>query len=93
LRGTRNAGSMQIVAGMDSADPGPIAPIAAEQVDNTYAFRLVFDDAPTGGTPSESLFTALVLSTTNEAGEANNVVTLNATLEIDSNIVFIPAAA
>lgn len=92
LRGTRNAGSMQVVAGMDAADPGQLAVIAAEKTDFTYAFKLVFDDAPAGGTPSESYFVALVLSATREIGEANSVVTLNTTLEIDSNIVFVAAA-
>ncbi|MBN8998494.1 MAG: hypothetical protein J0H54_03645 [Rhizobiales bacterium] len=93
LKGTRNAGQMQIVAGLDYADPGQLALIAAEKTDATYAFRLVFDDAPSGGTPSERLFTALVISATEQLDEANSVVTLNATLEIDSNIVRVSAAA
>lgn len=91
-KGTRNAGSMQIVAGIDYADAGQLAIIAAEKVDATYAFKLVFNDAPAGGTPSQRLFTALVISATEQLDEANNVMALNATMEIDSNIVRVAAA-
>ncbi|MBN9018447.1 MAG: hypothetical protein J0H11_13595 [Rhizobiales bacterium] len=92
VKGATNAGSMTVIAGLDYADAGQIALVAASRSDDTYAFRLVFDDAPAGGTPSERLFTALVMSATEELNEANTVVTLNTTLEIDSNIVRISAA-
>lgn len=92
LKGSRNAGSMQIVADLDYADAGQLALIAAEKTDKAVAFKVIFDDAPTGGTPSERYFVALVMSAGEQWNEANSVMALNATLEIDSNIVRVAAA-
>lgn len=93
LKGVRNAGSMEVVADLDYSDAGQLAVIAAEKAKETYAFRLVFNDAPVGGTPSERLFTALVMSAAEQWNEANSVMSLSATLELDSNIVRVAAAA
>ncbi len=92
LKGTRNAGSMEVVCDLDYADAGQIALIAAEKTPHTYAFRITFNDAPAGGTPSVRYFVALVMSTAEQYDEANSVMKLNATLEIDSNIVRVAAA-
>lgn len=92
MKGTRNAGSMELVMGLDYADAGQKALRAAEKTIHDYAFRLVFNDAPAGGTPSERLFIAKVMSASEEPSEANNVVKLNATLGINSNVVSIDAA-
>src|SRR5690606_29518537 len=86
-------GSMAVVADLDYADPGQIALIAAEKSAHSFAFKLVFNDAPVGGTPSERYFVALVMSAAEQYNEANSVMALNATLEIDSNIVRVAAAA
>lgn len=91
-KGVRNAGSMPLICDLDYADPGQIALIAAEKTRHTYAFKLVFNDAPVGGTPSERYFVALVMSAGEQYDEANSVMKLNSTLEIDSNIVRVPAA-
>lgn len=92
LKGVRDAGSMEVVCDLDYADAGQIALIAAEKTSHTYAFRLVFNDAPPGGTPSERFFVALVLSAAEQYDEPNSVMKLNATLSIDSNIVRVAAA-
>ncbi|WP_029042569.1 phage tail tube protein [Cucumibacter marinus] len=92
IKGTRNAGSMQIMADLDYADAGQLALIAAEKARDSYAFKIEFNDAPSGGTPSERLFVAYVMSAVDEMGEANNATQLSATLEIDSNIVRVAAA-
>lgn len=93
-KGTRNAGSMQVVCDIDFADPGQIALIAAEKTRDSYAFKLEFSDAlAPAGKGSTRYFTAFVMSATEEAGEANSVVKLNATLELDSNIVRVAATA
>lgn len=92
LKGTRNAGSMTVVCDLDYADPGQLALVAAEKAKETYAFKIQFNDAPEGGTPSERYFVALVMSASEEMNEANSVMSLNATLEIDSNIVRVAAA-
>ncbi len=91
-KGTRNAGSMQVVCDLDYSDAGQLAAVAAEKTKSTYAFRLTFNDAPTGGTPSIRYFTALVMSAAEQWDEANSVMKLNVTLELDSNIVRVAAA-
>nr|WP_206436854.1 hypothetical protein [Paracoccus haematequi] len=62
LKGTRNAGTMEVICGIDYADPGQIDVLAAEKTIHDYAFRLVLDDAPAGANakPSERLFIAKV---------------------------------
>lgn len=92
LKGLRDAGSMEVVCDLDYADAGQIALIAAEKTSYTYAFKLVFNDAPPGGTPSERYFVALVLSAGEQYDEPNSVMKLNATLSIDSNIVRVAAS-
>lgn len=93
LKGTRNAGAMQLVCDLDYADAGQLALIAAEKASLTYSFKVELNDAPAGGTPSIRYFTALVMSSGEQLDEANNAMKLNTTLEIDSNIVRVAAAA
>lgn len=88
----KNAGSMQIVADLDYADVGQIALIAAEKAKESYAVKVEFNDAPSGGTPSIRYFAAFVMSAAEQFNEANSVMQLNATLEIDSNVVRVAAA-
>lgn len=92
LKGTRNAGTMEVVCGIDYADPGQIAVIAAEKAIHDYAFKLVLDDAPTGGTPSERYFVAKVASAVEAFDTANSVMKLNTTLWVNSNVVKVNAA-
>lgn len=92
LKGVRNAGSQELICDLDYADPGQIALIAAEKTNYTYPFRITFSDAPPGGTPSVRYFVALVMSQSEQYDEANSVMKLNATLEIDSNIVRVAAS-
>lgn len=93
LKGTRNAGNMACVAGIDYADEGQIAVLAAERTPHDYAFKLVFNDAPpgVGSTPSERKFVAKVMSASEQLDAANNVMKLNFSVAINSNIV--PKAA
>ncbi|TJZ93849.1 hypothetical protein FA743_00815 [Paracoccus gahaiensis] len=91
LKGTRSAGTMDIVCGLDATDPGQIALIAAERTKGDYAFRVVLADALPGGTPSERMFVAQVGSAAEQYDTANSVMKLNASLWINSNIVKIDA--
>lgn len=50
LKGSRDAGTLDLIAAIDYSDPGQIAALAAEASPNSYAFRIVFNDAPPGGT-------------------------------------------
>lgn len=93
-KGTRNAGQMQNVFAINASDAGQIALIAAEKTVNNYAFKVELNDKPATGTaptPSQRLFIGLVMSAQEAGGEANTVQKLNATIEINSNIV--PVAA
>ena len=93
LKGTRNAGDMAAVCGIDYSDEGQIAARAAELTPNNYAFKVEFNDEPTGGTPSERYFIALVMSVREQLDGANNVMKMNMTLGVNSNIVRVNAAA
>lgn len=93
LKGTRNAGTMEVVCGIDYDDPGQIAVHAAEKQIHDYAFRMVLNDAPQGGTPSERLFGAKVASVAEAFDSANSVMKLNATLWVNSNVVKVNAAS
>ena len=87
-KGTFNAGSMQNMFALISADVGQIALLAAAKVRNNYAFKLVFDDASTtSGAGSERKFIALVMNEEESGGDANTIQNLNITLELNSNIV------
>lgn len=92
IKGTRSAGTMEVVAGIDYADAGQLAAIAAEKTRYDFAFKLEFNDAPSGGTPSERYFVAMVGGATEQLDTANNVMKLNLSLWINSNIVRVAAA-
>ena len=62
LKGTKNAGNLEMVAGINYADAGQIALLAAEKSIHDYAFKVEFKDAPEGGTPSQRLFCLLYTS-------------------------------
>lgn len=91
-KGARSAGTMELVMGLDAADPGQLALIAAEKTVHDYAFKLVLNDAPAGGTPSERYFVASVMSQSETYDKANNIVKLNASLAVNSNVVRVDAA-
>lgn len=94
LKGNRNAGDMSIVCALDYEDSGQIALRAAEATDYNYAFKVEFDDAPTGsGDPSERYFIGLVMSARETLDTANNVMKMNVVVAINSNIVRVNASA
>jgi hypothetical protein len=93
-KGTRNAGSMENVFTIIPTDAGQVALIAAEKTSNNYAFKVELNDTPASGsapTPSQRLFIGLVTSVAEAGGEANTMQMLNATIEINSNIVHVAA--
>lgn len=93
LKGVRDAGTMEVVAAIDPADAGQTAVRAAEATPNDYAFRLVFNDAPVGGTPSERRFVGKVMSVAEVFDTAANVMKLNMSIGVNSNVVPTDAAA
>lgn len=91
LKGTRNAGNLELVTGIDYTDAGQIALLAAEKSVHDFAFKVEFNDAPEGGTPSQRLFIGKVMSAAEALDTANNVMKLNSTIGINSNIVRVNA--
>jgi hypothetical protein len=91
-KGTRSAGTMEVVCGIDPADAGQIAIIAAEKSKSNFAFKLELNDAPVGGTPSERYFIGLVMSQREQFDQANNIMKLNVSLVVNSNVVRVDAA-
>jgi len=88
LKGSRNAGTMAARFGVDTDDLGQIAVRAAERGPQDYAFRIDFNDANTqSGTGSQRYFIAKVMSAREVLDTANNVVRLNASLGVNSNVV------
>lgn len=92
IKGTRSAGTMEVVCNIDNDDPGQQAAIAAEKTIHDYAFKLTLNDAPAGGTPSERMFIAKVMSQSEQFDQANNVMKRNISLAVNSNVVRINAA-
>lgn len=92
LKGVRNAGTMAARFGISSDDLGQIALRFAETVPNDFAFQVQFNDAPVGGRPSFRFFCAKVMSAREVLDTANNVVRLNASLGVNSNVVQVQAA-
>lgn len=93
LKGVRDAGNMEVVIGLDHANPGQAALLAALASQSNFAFRVVFNDAPDAdGTPSERRFVAVVIGATEVLDSASSVMKLQVTLGINSNIVRIAAA-
>lgn len=92
LKGTRNAGNVAMTFGADYSDAGQAALRAGEATPHDYAFKVEFDDAPSGGTPSIRYFIAKIMSARETLDAANNVIKLNTSLGINSNIVRVDAA-
>jgi len=80
FKGTRSPGEMELTCGLDPTDAGQLALMAAERTDDVYGFEIVFNDAPSGGTPSKRYFTALVGSINENPEGANNLPRLVAML-------------
>jgi len=91
-KGLGDSGTVEAVCQLDTSDPGQLAVYAAVTDSKSYAFRILFPDAPTGGTGSERLFGAEVGSATETVDEVNNLTLLNGSLWVNSNYVRIAAA-
>lgn len=92
LKGARDAGVLELVAGLDYSDAGQLAMLDAEGMPHNYAFKVTFNDAPAGGTPSERMFVGMVMSASEQLDGANNVMKVNFRIAINSNVVRVFAA-
>lgn len=93
LKGNRNAGDLAVVCAINYTDQGQATLRGAETVPNNYAFKVAFNDMPSGGsTPSLRYFIGLIMTAREQLDGANNVMKLNTTIAINSNIVRTNAA-
>lgn len=88
-KGTKNAGQMKNVFSFVNGDAGQAALKAArDDKINNYAFKVVWDDMPSGGSNGTThFFVGLVTDYVHNGGSANTVRNINSTIEINSNIV------
>lgn len=90
----RDGGQKELVVDFDSADPGQQAVVAASLTEYPYAFKVVFNDAPSpGGTGSIRYFTGFVMSVVEGVGSASDALKRTIAIEVDSNLVSVAAAA
>lgn len=91
-KGVRNAGDLNVVCANDPLDPGQIAAIAAQETENTYAFKIVLADAADANdTDSVFYFRALVASARLSIGAANEMIKRNFAMLIDSAVLEMPS--
>ncbi|MBP1856856.1 hypothetical protein [Rhizobium herbae] len=96
MKGARDGGTMELVAGLSYTDAGQLALIAAEKSPHEFAFKVEFNDKPaTGASPKNStrMFVALVMSASEQLDGADNLMKLNASLAINSNVIRTNASA
>lgn len=92
LKGTADAGTIELIVGRDPLDPGQSALRIAAKSDHAYNFRVVLNDSPgPGGSPTEFFFRAMVASSKNQLGGANDIAKQAFTLSITTEILEIPA--
>ncbi len=92
LKGIYNAGTMACVFGVDYTDSGQNILRIAETLPFDYGFRVIFNDMPSGGVSgSIRYFIAKVMSVREQLDTVNNVIRLNASLDINSNVVAVNA--
>lgn len=84
-KGVRDAGTMDLTCGLNASDPGQIALKAAETEQDDFAFKIELPDGAT------RMFVAMVGSAQETVNEADNIITLKATLWVNSNTVRVAA--
>jgi len=91
-KGTKNAGSMANIFAVDATDAGQIKMIEASQSYQNYPCKVELNDTTglVGATNSTRLFYGLIMQSQEAGGGANTIQTMNATVEINSNIVTVP---
>lgn len=92
LKGNRNAGTIALACGWDPLATGQIAVRAAEKTSFDYAFKIEANDKlDSNDTNSIFYFHAKVASARRVQGGANDVVMMNANLDVTTEILEVPA--
>lgn len=93
-KGTKNAGNMENMFSMVPTDAGQLKLIEAVDSIHNYPVKIELNDAPAVGAdpfPSQRLFAGLFMTQSEVAGDANSPRNLQATVEINSNVVRVAA--
>lgn len=91
LKGPFDAGTLQMVVGNDTDDPGQEALDAAVPEPFNYNFKVMFNDPLTlGGTPTITYFSAQVMSKRYLVGTANDVTKRRYDLGINTAVLVVP---
>jgi len=92
LKGVFNAGTLALVVGEDYTDPGQSVLRTATGLPFDYSFRVIFNDMPSGGVAgSIRYFIGKVMSVREQLDTVNNVIRVNYSIGINSNIVVVNA--
>jgi hypothetical protein len=92
LKGVRDAGTMALVFGVDYNDDGQTLLRTGQTTSFDYAFKVLFNDMPSGGTSgSVRYFIGKIMMARETLDAANNVIKLNAGIGINSNVVAVNA--
>lgn len=92
-KGTFRSPAQENNFAINTGDAGQIAMKAAAATKLNYPFKVVYDDAPSGGTPSVDYWIGLVMSKAKQGGGANTVRTVTFNTAPNTNVVEVPAAA
>ncbi|HQS46925.1 MAG: hypothetical protein B7Y12_03825 [Rhizobiales bacterium 24-66-13] len=87
LKGTRDAGLLNLVCYRDPLDAGQQALIAAEKTADAYNLKIVADDAPIGGTPTTFYMKVLAMSAKLSFSGPDDVTSITFALAINSDIL------
>lgn len=87
FKGPKNAGTMNVVVGLDLTDVGEDALVAAEDTSLDFNFKVELND-PTSlsGTPSNFFFRGKVMSKRINVGNASNVVRRTFNVGVNSKV-------
>jgi hypothetical protein len=93
LKGNKNAGNLSVQVAFKKQDAGQVALAAALQSDDDYAFKVEFNDAGTGSpsSPTTLYFYGKVMSRTINVSNSEDVIRVNSTLAINSEILEVAA--
>lgn len=93
LKGSKDAGTHEIVVGRDPLDAGQVQMIAAEGTDFNYPFKVEYADARSSNhTDSVQYYAGLVMAAPTNLGPVNNVTRRNFSVGINTPVFEVESA-
>jgi len=90
-KGSVDNGDPEVVLFLNNKDAGQLALVAAQATKNSYAFKVVLNDAASASATNTTFYFLAVVSSTNiEKGAADNITRRHATLNITGSVVEVP---